>query len=142
MKGGILMKKLTDQLKAIAKSLASLSKQVERVSKQAAILPSPKKVASKKKVRKKPFSKKKIAKKVAAKKKVAKKTKAVKKKTAATTTVLDAVMAVVKRSKKGATIDALRSKTGLGPRQLSNALYKLSKKGVIVAKSRGVYVKK
>jgi hypothetical protein len=36
----------------------------------------------------------------------------------------------------------LKAKTGLNPRQLSNALYKLSKKGTIVAKSRGLYVQK
>jgi hypothetical protein len=35
----------------------------------------------------------------------------------------------------------LKSKTGLDSRQLSNALYKLSKKHLVRAKSRGLYVK-
>ena len=48
----------------------------------------------------------------------------------------------VKRSKRGVSIAQLKAKTGLNPRQLSNALYKLSKKGTIVAKSRGLYVAK
>ena len=42
---------------------------------------------------------------------------------------------------KGATIATLKTKTGLDSRQLSNALYKLSKKRLVRAKSRGLYVK-
>jgi len=49
---------------------------------------------------------------------------------------------VIKRSKKGATIATLKTKTGLDSRQLSNALYKLSKKRMVHAKSRGLYVSK
>jgi predicted Rossmann fold nucleotide-binding protein DprA/Smf involved in DNA uptake len=51
------------------------------------------------------------------------------------------VLDVIKRSRNGATIAALKTKTELESRQLSNALYKLSKKGKIKAKSRGVYIK-
>ena len=36
----------------------------------------------------------------------------------------------------------LKKKTNLEPRQLSNALYKLTKKGTIEAKSRGIYFTK
>ncbi|MGD8765989.1 MAG: hypothetical protein PVG87_27020, partial [Desulfobacteraceae bacterium] len=57
-------------------------------------------------------------------------------------TVLDSVHNVIKRSRSGVTIATLKSKTKLDSRQLSNALYKLSKKGLVRAKSRGVYVKK
>ena len=57
-------------------------------------------------------------------------------------TVLDAVFGVIGKSRNGATIAQLKQKTGLTPRQLSNALYKLSTRGKIVAKSRGLYVKK
>jgi predicted Rossmann fold nucleotide-binding protein DprA/Smf involved in DNA uptake len=56
-------------------------------------------------------------------------------------TVLDSVMDVIKKSKNGATIASLKAKTNLESRQLSNALYKLSKKGQIKTISRGVYVK-
>jgi lambda repressor-like predicted transcriptional regulator len=56
--------------------------------------------------------------------------------------VLDAVFDVIEKSNNGATIAQLKQKTGLSPRQLSNALYKLSTRGKIVAQSRGLYVKK
>jgi len=126
------MKKLKDQLKTIAKSLTNLSGQVEKISKQVDKLSSPKKAAAKSRVTKKASVKKKSEKGVAVKKTAAKKP-------ASKTTVLDLVFTVIKRSKKGVNIDTLRKKTGLGPRQLSNSLYKLSKRDVIEAKSRGLY---
>ena len=55
------------------------------------------------------------------------------------TTVLDNVYKVIKKNKTGANIDKLKKQTQLEPRQLSNALYKLTKKGMIEARSRGVY---
>jgi predicted Rossmann fold nucleotide-binding protein DprA/Smf involved in DNA uptake len=55
---------------------------------------------------------------------------------------LDSVYDVIKRTKKGVTVVQLKQKTALDARQLSNALYKLSKKGQVYAKSRGLYVKK
>lgn len=57
-------------------------------------------------------------------------------------TVLDQVYAVIRRSRKGISITNLRKKTGLEPRQVSNALYKLTKKELVYAKSRGLYTKK
>jgi predicted Rossmann fold nucleotide-binding protein DprA/Smf involved in DNA uptake len=56
--------------------------------------------------------------------------------------VLDQVLDAVRRSRNGATIAKLKEKTGLESRQLSNALYKLSKRGQIESPARGVYVKK
>lgn len=56
-------------------------------------------------------------------------------------TVLDSVYGAIRRSRTGISIAQLKSKTELGDRQLSNALYKLTKKGMIQAKARGVYVK-
>ena len=85
----------------------------------------------------KPAAKKKVAKKAAAKKAVAK--KAAPKKATKKTTVLDSVYDVVRRSRNGATIAQLKQKTGLNPRQLSNALYKLSTRKMIEAKKRGLY---
>lgn len=116
------MKKAKEQLTGIAKALSSLSKQVDRLSKQVAN-PVPAK-ATKAKAGRKPI------------KAAADKTKSQKK-----DTVLDAVFDSIKRSRGGVTIPSLRSKTGLGARQLSNALYKLTKKKLIQAKTRGVYVK-
>ena len=78
------------------------------------------------------------AKKAAVKKKAPAKKAAAKKKD----TVLDTVFGAIKRARKGITVAVLKEKTKLNPRQLSNALYKLSNKGLIAAKSRGLYVKK
>lgn len=127
------MKKLQVQLKAVAKELGKLSKQVEKlaaqVAKQAEAKPAPKKKAVKKAAPQK-------ARKAAPKKKAAP-AKAAKK-----LTVLEAVYDVVRRARSGATIAQLKEKTGLNPRQLSNALYKLSTRGKIAAKTRGIYIKK
>ena len=118
------MKKIQTQLKTISKSLTSLSKQVDRITKQVDKLQPAKKA---------PAKRKKAVRKVAVRKKAA---------PARGKTVLDSVYGVIKRSKKGATIATLKTKTGLDSRQLSNALYKLSKKRMVHAKSRGLYVKK
>jgi predicted nucleic acid-binding Zn-ribbon protein len=133
------MKKIQSQLKTISKSLVSLSKQVERITKQVDKLQPAKKA---------PAKPKKTVRKAAVRKTAARKAPArkasVRKKAAPAKgkTVLDSVYSVIKRSKKGATIATLKTKTGLDSRQLSNALYKLSKKHMVHAKSRGLYVKK
>lgn len=148
------MKKIKDPLKTIAKSLLSLSKKVEKIAKQAdALMPSKPVPAAKKTVAKKTAPKKAVAKKAVAKKTVAKKTAA--KKTAAKKkppaakvappkqlAVLDSVFDSIKRAKKGVTVAQIKEKLDLNAKQLSNALYKLSKKGKIEAKSRGLYFKK
>ena len=163
------MKKIKDPLKTIAKSLLSLSKKVEKIAKQAdALMPSkpvpaakkavakktvakktaPKKAVAKKTVAKKTAPKKAVAKKAVAKKTVAKKTAAKKKPPAAKVAppkqlaVLDSVFDSIKRAKKGVTVAQIKEKLDLNAKQLSNALYKLSKKGKIEAKSRGLYFKK
>ena len=125
------MKKMKDQLKSISRSLASLSKQVDGLTKQVDKLQPAKKAAPKKKVAPKPKTK------TAAAKKPVKRAARAK-----STTVLDSVLTVIKRSRKGVGIADLKAKTKLDSRQLSNALYKLTKKGMVRAKSRGVYVKK
>lgn len=127
------MKKIKAQLKTLSKSLAALSKKVEKITDQVDKLKAPKKtVPAKKTVAKKKVAKKKVAKKAAAKKAAP----------AKQVTMLDTVFDVIKRTKKGVTVAQLREKTKLDSRQLSNALYKLTKKGAIQTKSRGLYVKK
>jgi predicted Rossmann fold nucleotide-binding protein DprA/Smf involved in DNA uptake len=119
------MKQVQSQLKTVAKTLADLAGKIEKISAQlgapAAAAPAPKK--------KKPAS---VKKKAAA---------PVKETEAQKDTVLDSVMDVIKKSRNGANIAQLKDKTGLESRQLSNALYKLSKKGKIKSKARGVYIK-
>jgi len=119
------MKRIQSQLKTISKSLVNISKQVERITKEVDKFQPAKKIA--------------FARPTKSTRKTALRSKAA---PAGGTTVLDTVYSVIKRSPKGATIAVLKAKTGLGPRQLSNALYKLSKKGMVRAKSRGLYVKK
>jgi len=136
------MTKLQDQIKAVSTGLTKLAKDLNKVATQVA---RQEKTATKKTTAKP--AKKAVAKKPAAAKKSKKsapKKAAPPKKAAAPAkpTVLDAVLDVVRRARKGATIATLKEKTGLTPRQLSNALYKLSTRGKIAAKSRGVYVKK
>jgi predicted Rossmann fold nucleotide-binding protein DprA/Smf involved in DNA uptake len=118
------MKSIKTQLKTISKSLAGLSKQVDRITKQVDKLQPAKKAA--------PAKRTKTVRKAAVRKKAA---------PVKGQTVLDRVHTIIKRSKKGVTIATLKSKTGLDSRQLSNALYKLSKKRLVRAKSRGLYVK-
>ena len=137
------MKKVQTQIKAIAKNLSTLATKLEKLNAQLTAQPA-KKAPAKKKAAAKP--KKKVATKAKATKatKAAKAKKTVAKKTKAAdskATVLDNVLDVISKSRKGATIANLKAKTKLESRQLSNALYKLSKKGMIKTVSRGVYVK-
>jgi hypothetical protein len=124
------MKRVQTQLKTVAKSLAGLAEKLEKLSAQVAAAPAEKAPAKKAAAKKKEPAKKAPAKKAPAK-------KAAKGKE----TVLDTVLAVIKKSRNGANIATLKTKTGLESRQLSNALYKLSKKKMIKSKSRGVYIK-
>jgi predicted Rossmann fold nucleotide-binding protein DprA/Smf involved in DNA uptake len=125
------MKKLKNQLTSVAKELAKLTQKVQALIGEVESLPAAPDVAPKTKA-------------AAPKGKVAAKNpkKAGAKAAAKADTVLDSVFEVVRRSRNGATIAKLKEKTGLTPRQLSNALYKLSTRGKIVAKSRGLYIKK
>lgn len=120
------------QLKSIAKHLAALSKQVEKLSKQV-----DKSLTAKKTAPKSTKAKSKVTKAVPAKK--AKKVTKTKEDKGAT--VLKSVLDVIKKSRKGISIAQLKEKTDLNPRQLSNALYKLTKKGSIKSMSRGIYTK-
>ena len=131
------MKKQQTQIKNIAKNLMALAEKLEALNAQLGTAPA-KKAPAKKSAPAKP--KKKAAAKRATTK--AKKAAAPKKtESSAKGTVLENVFDVIAKSRNGATIANLKSKTNLESRQLSNALYKLSKKGMIKTISRGVYVK-
>jgi predicted Rossmann fold nucleotide-binding protein DprA/Smf involved in DNA uptake len=124
------MTQLQDQLKNVSKTLANLSKQLESISKKivkvpAVESPARKKATTKAKTQTAPSKVRVAAKATASKDK----------------TVLDLVFDVVRRSRNGVSIAKLKEKTGLEARQLSNALYKLSKRGKIEARSRGHYTK-
>ena len=126
------MKKVQSQLKTVAKQLAGLADRIEKINAQLEAAPAPAKAKAKAAAPKKAPAKAAPAKKKAA---------AVKTAPAGKESVLSKVFEVIRKSRNGATIANLKAKTALESRQLSNALYKLSKKGKIKAKSRGVYIK-
>ena len=146
------MENLQDPLKEASKSLAALAKEIGKIARKVEKLQAKKatevkkapakKAPAKKAAAKKPAAKKAVAKKAVAKKATAKKAPAAKPAAAKKPTVLQAVFTVISRSKKGVTIAQIKKKTGLNPRQLSNALYKLSKQEKVATQARGVYVKK
>lgn len=116
------MKKLKDQLAEVSRTLSGLFKKVNKLTRQVGKLGSPPRVKSKpgrKPGRKAPARAARVRR----------------------DTVLDSVYGAIKRSRSGISIAQLKSKTALGDRQLSNALYKLTKKGMVYAKARGVYAK-
>ena len=125
------MKKLQIQLKSIAKSLSALARQVETVSKQIEKEKPAKAASAKKAAPKKPAEKKVVTKKTPAKKA-----------TPGKMSVIDTVNSLIAQSRKGVSVSALREETGFNSRQLSNALYKLTKRGKIESEARGLYVKK
>lgn len=115
------MTDVKDQLQSISRDLAALSRQVNKLSKQVEKM----KPAAKTTATQSPSK--------AAKPKAPKSTRS--------GSVLDTVYEAIRRSRKGVSIAQLKDKTQLNARQLSNALYKLSKKGMIKTVSRGVYTK-
>lgn len=128
------MKKVQSTLISIADALQKLSKQFKAASKELDKL----KKAPKKKA--KATTAKKAVKKT--KKKAAAPKKTTKSKAASAPSVIDAVFSAIKKTRKGITISEIKTKTKLESRQISNAVYKLSKRGQIKTTKRGVYVKK
>ena len=127
------MKNLKKNLQTVNRELKALAKKVDRLVVAVGKLEKPK-VAKKPKakvVKRKPV-KKTVAKKVAAKKPAAKKT---------TKTVIDTVLAIIRRSKKGVNTATLMKKTGFNERQIHNNVYKLKKQGKVKSVGRGVYLK-
>ena len=132
------MKNLKKNLQSVNRELKALAKKVDRLAVAAGKLEKPK-VAKKPKakaVKRKPV-KKTVAKKVAVKKRAVKKVAA--KKT--TKTVIDTVLSIIRRSKKGVNAAALMKKTGFSQRKIHNIVYKLKKQGKVKSVGKGVYLK-
>lgn len=123
------MKKVQNTLLSISDALQKLSKQFKAASKELDKIQKAKPAAAKKTTKSKA--------KTAAKKSTASKAKA-----AQAPSVIDAVFDAIKKTRKGITISEIKGKTNLESRQISNAVYKLSKRGQIKTAKRGVYVKK
>ncbi|MBU1569586.1 MAG: hypothetical protein KKE00_03540 [Proteobacteria bacterium] len=131
------MKKVKKQTKPVSKPVATPAKRAVSSKKKSS---GAAKIVKAKTVK---VPNKKVSKVVkAAKPKAVKPKVAAKKPAAVPGTVLSSVLSTVKRSKNGVAIAKIKEKTGLSPRQLSNALYKLSKSGKITSKERGIYIAK
>lgn len=111
------MKKVATDLKSIAKQLNALAKKTETLAKAFDKAP---KAAAKKKPAK------------AAKKKVT-----VKGKKSATPT--EQVLTIMKRFKKGISVEALRGKSGFSEKQISNIVHRACQKGKMKRIGRGIY---
>jgi septal ring factor EnvC (AmiA/AmiB activator) len=110
------MKKSANDLKAIAKQLNALARKTETLAK--ALDKAPKRAA-----------KKRVAK--TAKKKAAPKARA--------TTPTDQVLTIMKRFKKGISVESLRGKSGFTEKQISNIVHRACQKGKMKRIGRGVY---
>ncbi len=111
------MQKIAKDLKAIAKRLNTLAMKTEAMAKSyetatTASEPTPKKAP-------------------AAKKKAAPK--------ARPNTPTDQVLTIMKRYKKGISVEALRKKSGLNEKQISNIVHRACKKGKMKRIDRGIY---
>jgi Mor family transcriptional regulator len=110
------MKKAANDLKAIAKQLNALAKKTETLAKT--LDKAPKKTVKKKAA-------------TIAKKKAAPKARAA--------TPTDQVLTIMKRFKKGISVEALRGKSGFSEKQISNIVHRACQKGKMKRIGRGVY---
>ena len=100
------MKKLARDLKTVAKQLSTLAKKTETMA--SAFASAPKAAAAKKVVR-------------TSRPKAAPKTKNL--------TPTDQVLTIMKRFKKGITVEALRGKSGFNEKQISNIVHRACQQG-------------
>lgn len=110
------MKKVAKDLKTIARQLNTLAKKTETMAQAFESAP---KAAPKKKAVK------------AAKKKAAPKSKGA--------TPTDQVLTIMKRFKKGISVEALRGKSGFTEKQISNIVHRACQKGKMKRIGRGIY---
>jgi predicted Rossmann fold nucleotide-binding protein DprA/Smf involved in DNA uptake len=115
------MKNLKKSLQSVNKDLNALSKKVDKI------------IVAASKLEKTKTVKKKAVKKVAVKKPAAKK--------AVKLTAADTTFAVIKRSKKGVGVAELMKQTEFDQKKTYNIIYKLKKQGKIKSVEKGVYKK-
>jgi lambda repressor-like predicted transcriptional regulator len=111
------MKKISKDLKTVARRLNTLAKKTEAMA-NAFEKKSPAAAPKKKAV-------------PAAKKKAAPKGKNI--------TPTDQVLTIMKRFKKGISVEALRGKSGFTEKQISNIVHRACKKGKMKRAGRGIY---
>jgi len=113
------------ELKALVKKTESLMKSVDTIEKAKAV--KPKKASPKKAI--KPKAVKMVAAKIAPATMKASKL-----------TDTDKFLNIIKRSKKGVTIQTLSKKTGFDAKKIRNMIFRATKMGKIKSVSRGVYI--
>ncbi len=116
------LKVLSDGMRTLAQGVEGLAVKVDELAKSQGTPPKP---APRKTTKK-------------SSKKAPKKTS---KSTAKQGTSADAVLAIIKRYKKGADVATLKQKTGFDDKKIHNTIYKLKKKGLIKSVNKGVYTK-
>lgn len=109
------MKKLAKDLKTVARQLNTLAKKTETMANAFAKAPkaAPKKAARVVKKKAAPVGK--------------------------NLTPTDQVLTIMKRFKKGITVEALRGKSGFNEKQISNIVHRACKKGKMKRVGRGIY---
>ncbi len=128
---------LKKDLTALTKDFKALEKKMEKLLKAFETSSKPKKVTKAKAVKAKAV-KKATVKKKATKKAPAKKAPARKKATQVTAT--DQILKIIKRSKKGVDVPALKEKTGFDDKKVRNIVFRAAKEGRIKKSGRGIYV--
>ncbi len=114
------LKVLSDGMRTLAQGVEGLAVKVDELAKAQSTPPKP---APRKKTKKSPKKAPKQASKFTAKQ----------------GTSTDAVLAIIKRYKKGADVATLKQKTGFDDKKIHNIIYKLKKKGLVKSVSKGVY---
>jgi len=109
------MKKLKEDLLEVNKKLEALTKKTESL------------IGTIEKIEKKKKSSLKVAKRVPVRKKTA------------MVTDTEKVLRIIRRSKKGASVAALRKKTGFNSKKISNIVHRAAKNMILKSIGRGVY---
>jgi predicted Rossmann fold nucleotide-binding protein DprA/Smf involved in DNA uptake len=129
----VFLRTVVEGMKSMAEGIEVLAEKLETISKSQVNV-APKRKAKVKVARKAPAkSSKKKAVKKAPKRAVSKKTKP--------STAVNAVLAIINRSKKGVNTATLMERTGYDQKKIANLVYKLKKQGKIKSVNKGVYLK-
>jgi len=121
---------LKRDLQAVKRDIKALEKKMEKLLKAYGEPQKPKKA---KKAKRKTIKAK--ARRVAAAKKAIPRKKAAKK-----TTSTEQILKIIKRSRKGVNVPALKAKTGFEDKKVRNIIFRASKEGKIKKVGRGIYV--
>ncbi len=124
------MKALKRDLQSVVKSLKALTQRTEKIAKKLNKLEkamAAKKPRAKARVKAKP-AKERVTRKVTVKKRTK-------------VTAIDAVLGVIKRSRKGVTTAQIKEKTGFSEKKIWDIVNRAKRQGKVKSVGRGVYVK-